>query len=192
MKNSLIAATALLALAACNTSDADQYKATEAISDAKVETPAKSPSDIGAAFLAQNAKLDGVITTDSGLQYTVAQAGDENGAKAAPGQAIAAHYHGYFIDGEVFDSSYSRGQPLTGPSNGFIKGWNEALGDMKVCEARTLYINSDLAYGDNGRGGVPGGATLLFNMQLLAVNGSGEEVYECPAENVLTGPDAYK
>ena len=63
---------------------------------------------------------------------------------------------------------------------------------MKVCEARTLYINSDLAYGDNGRGGIPGGSTLLFHMQLLAVQGTEEGlVYECPADKILAGPDAY-
>ncbi len=132
------------------------------------------------------------MTTASGLQYAVAQEGLENGASAAPGQQIAANYHGYFIDGKVFDSSYTRGRPLTGPSNGFIKGWNEALGAMKVCEARTLYINSDLAYGPRDGRGIPGGSTLLFNMQLLAVNGEGDDlVYECPAEKVLAGPEAY-
>ena len=62
---------------------------------------------------------------------------------------------------------------------------------MKVCEARTLYINSDLAYGDNGRGSIPAGATLLFNMQLLAVKGAGDEIYECPEDKVLAGPEAY-
>jgi len=81
----------------------------------------------GLAFLKDNATADGVITTDSGLQYKVVQSGLENGAQAAAGQDIAAHYHGYFIDGEVFDSSYKRGQPLIGPSNGFIKGWNESF-----------------------------------------------------------------
>lgn len=146
----------------------------------------------GAAFLAENATADGVITTDSGLQYKVVQAGLENGAQAEVGQEIAAHYHGYFIEGEVFDSSYRRGKPLIGPSNGFIKGWNESLGDMKVCEARTLYINSDLAYGPLGRGSIPGGATLLFNMQLIAVKGAGEKIYECPEDKVLSGPEAYK
>jgi len=146
---------------------------------------------IGSAFLTKNASADGVVTTESGLQYKVVQPGLENGARAEPGQEIAANYHGFFIDGEVFDSSYQRGRPLIGPSNGFIKGWNESLGEMKVCEARTLYINSDLAYGDGGRGAIPGGATLLFNMQLLAVKGAGDEIYECPEDKVLSGPEAY-
>lgn len=183
VKHFLIVGTALLALVACSASDGEV--------DAPLGEDATA-AEIGAAFLKKNAKKDGVKTSASGLQYKVAQEGLENGAQAAPGQPIAAHYHGYFIDGEIFDSSYTRGQPLTGPSNGFIKGWNEALGEMKVCEARTLYINSDLAYGDNGRGGIPGGATLLFNMQLLAVAGQSDtEVFECPADKILSGPEAY-
>ena len=171
--------------------------------NAKLESQAKTLNEtaaqgsklsaaIGAAYLKNNAGLEGVVTSESGLQYKVVQAGLENGASAAPGQGIAANYHGFFINGDTFDSSYSRGRPLEGPSNGFIKGWNEALGEMKVCEARTLYINSDLAYGDNGRGGIPGGSTLLFHMQLLAVQGTEEGlVYECPADKILAGPDAY-
>jgi len=152
----------------------------------------KLTSAIGAAYLKNNAGLEGVVTSESGLQYKVVQAGIDNGAAAAPGQGIAANYHGFFINGDVFDSSYNRGQPLEGPSNGFIKGWNEALGEMKVCEARTLYINSDLAYGDNGRSSIPGGATLLFHMQLLAVQGSEEGlIYECPEDKILAGPEAY-
>lgn len=171
--------------------------------NAKLESEAKSlnkvaaegtklSAAIGAAYLKNNAGLEGVVTSDSGLQYKVVQAGIENGATAAPGQGIAANYHGFFINGETFDSSYNRGRPLEGPSNGFIKGWNEALGEMKVCEARTLYINSDLAYGDNGRGGIPGGSTLLFHMQLLAVDGSDEGlVHECPEDKILAGPEAF-
>lgn len=222
MKNLLIAGTAMLALSACSaektasekiadiaqTIETDKNLGTLTKAESELTTiiddatkiideasKAKSAATvaIGSAFLTKNATATDVITTDSGLQYKVAQAGLENGASAEPGQPIAAHYHGYFIDGEVFDSSYTRGQPLTGPSNGFIKGWNESLGAMKVCEARTLYINSDLAYGDNGRGGIPGGATLLFNMQLLAVSGESEtEVYECPEDKVLSGPEDYK
>ena len=222
MKNLLIAGSAMLILSACGAEKTASEKIAEIAqtveTDKNLGTLTKAESDlnaiideaskvieeannaksgitvaIGSSFLTKNAAADGVLTTDTGLQYKVVQAGLENGASADPGQGIAAHYHGYFIDGEVFDSSYQRGRPLTGPSNGFIKGWNEALGQMKVCEARTLYINSDLAYGDNGRGGIPGGATLLFNMQLIAVEGQSEtEAYECPEDKILTGPEAYQ
>jgi len=221
MKHFLIAGTALLTLTACGGAEkttsekiAEIAQSIEsnnnlgnlnkaeaeltAIIDAATKTideastaKAKATVAIGSAFLTTNATADGVLTTESGLQYKVVQAGLENGAQAEPGQNIAANYHGFFINGDIFDSSYQRGRPLTGPSNGFIKGWNEALGEMKVCEARTLYINSDLAYGPADGRGIPGGSTLLFHMQLLAVNGSGEAVYECPQDKILPGPEAY-
>jgi FKBP-type peptidyl-prolyl cis-trans isomerase len=215
MKNILLASLAALAVTACapagdQTGSAQKTvlefdpnadletlleKQKEAIANVDVALKSKNAltAAVGARFLADNAALDGVVTTDSGLQYKVVQAGLENGAQAAPGQGIAANYHGFFIDGEVFDSSYTRGQPLTGRSNGFIKGWNEALGEMKVCEARTLYINSDLAYGSRDGRGIPGGSTLLFHMQLLAVSGPAAEgaVTECPEDKILAGPEAY-
>ncbi len=214
MKQILFAGTAVLTLTACGGADqsvTDKIAAIAqtietdknlgtlnkadaeltAIIEAATKAKNKATIAIGSAFLTKNGAADGVVTTDSGLQYKVIQAGIENGAQAETGQGIAANYHGFFVNEEVFDSSYQRGRPLTGPSNGFIKGWNEALGEMKVCEARTLYINSDLAYGDNGRGGIPGGATLIFNMQLLGVQGSGDEIYECPEDKILTGPEAY-
>ena len=179
MRLTLIACTAALALAAC----------AAPAPEAGVDDPALD----NAAWLAQNATANGVVTTDSGLQYVQVQAGLENGATAAPGQGIAAHYHGMFRDGKIFDSSYDRGQPLRGPSNGFIKGWNEALGEMKVCEARTLYIEPGLAYGERARGPIPGGSLLTFHMQLLEVQKVGEDdaVYKCPADKILSGPEAY-
>jgi len=117
----------------------------------------------------ENATRDGVQETESGLQYKVIQEGADNAAVAVPGEEIVAHYHGYFPNGEVFDSSYERDDPLVYASNAFISGWNEALAEMKVCEARTLYVPADLAYGNSGAGGRPTG-TLVFNMQLIAVN----------------------
>lgn len=222
MKHFLISAAAMTALVGCGGSTAEvdplagmaekieaetnydallkldaeaSAKVEEAMNKAQeaVDLKHKSTVAIGSLFLTNNAAAEGVVTTESGLQYKVVQAGLENGAKAQPGQGIAAHYHGFFINKEVFDSSYQRGSALRGPSNGFIKGWNEALGDMKVCEARTLYINSNLAYGDNGRGGIPGGATLIFNMQLLEVQKAegSEGVFMCPEEKILSGPEAY-
>ncbi|GHA91310.1 hypothetical protein GCM10009069_13110 [Algimonas arctica] len=117
----------------------------------------------------QNAARDDVEQTDSGLQYKVIQAGIKNGVKPDAGESITANYHGYFPNGEVFDSSYVKGSPMTHKSNGFIPGWNQSLADMAVCEARTLYIPADLAYGNSGAGGRPTG-TLVFNMQLISVN----------------------
>lgn len=121
------------------------------------------------AWHVENAARDNVETTETGLQYKVIQAGVKNGLVPSPGEEVVVHYHGYFPNGEVFDSSYLRGSPMAHTSNGFIKGWNQSLDTMKVCEARTLYTPADLAYGNNGAGGRPAG-TLIFNMQLIRVN----------------------
>ena len=118
----------------------------------------------------QNAERDGVITLPSGLQYSVVQSGNTKGPSPVGSQKIEVNYHGFFPNGDSFDSSYDRGIPLEFPANGVIRGWIEALGKMKPCDAWTLYIPGDLAYGSNGRGGIPPNATLLFHVQLLGVN----------------------
>jgi len=175
----LVAGSALLALTACG--------------QAAVEAGINNPDLDNTAWLETNANAKGVVVTESGLQYVVAQQGLDNGATADPGQGIAAHYHGTFRDGSVFDSSYERGAPLRGASNGFILGWNEALGEMKVCEARTLYIKPELAYGDRQRGPIPANSLLTFHMQLLEVRqtGDSDKVFKCPDDKVLAGPEAY-
>lgn len=122
------------------------------------------------AWHTSNGLRQGVTTTDSGLQYTIVQQGKDGGPSPVGSQIIKVNYHGIFPDGKTFDSSYDRGQPIDFPANGVIQGWVEAMGGMKPCEARTLYIPGDLAYGPNGRGGIPPNATLLFHVQLLAVD----------------------
>jgi len=117
-----------------------------------------------------NAERDGVITLPSGLQYSVVQSGNTDGPSPTGSQLVEVNYHGFFRDGKTFDSSYTRGQSLDFPANGVIRGWVEALGKMKPCDAWTLYIPGDLAYGETGRGGIPANATLLFNVQLLEVD----------------------
>ena len=116
-----------------------------------------------------NADRDGVITLTSGLKYSVIQEGIENGISPVGSQQVTVNYHGFFRDGKTFDSSYDRGQSLDFPANGVISGWVEALQQMKPCEARTLYVPSNLAYGEKGRGGIPADATLMFHVQLLKV-----------------------
>jgi len=130
---------------------------------------APAAMDDYAAYHEANGKRKDVMTTTSRLQYKVAQDGLKDGASPVGGQVVTVHYHGYFPDGSVFDSSYDRGQTIDFPANRVISGWVESLQDMKVCEARTLYIPGDLAYGPQGRPGIPPNATLLFNVQLLAV-----------------------
>ena len=117
-----------------------------------------------------NAERDGVITLPSGLQYSVVKSGNSDGPSPSGSQQVEVNYHGFFRDGNKFDSSYDRGNSLDFPANGVIPGWVEALNAMKPCDAWTLYIPSNLAYGEKGRGGIPANATLLFHVQLLAVD----------------------
>ena len=131
------------------------------------QTPAAS--DDYAAWHEANGNRKGVVTHESGLQYKIIKPGVKNGPSPVGPQVIRANYHGYFPNGEVFDSSYERGQPLEYNANAFIKGWNEALTLMQPCSAWILYVPGDIAYGPRGRPGIPANATLIFNMQLLEV-----------------------
>jgi FKBP-type peptidyl-prolyl cis-trans isomerase FklB len=132
------------------------------------EKQAKS-SEVGIAFLAENAAKEGVTTTESGLQYEILSSGD--GAKPNATDQVTVHYHGMLTDGTVFDSSVDRGEPATFPVNGVIPGWVEALQLMSVGDKWKLTIPSELAYGDRGAGGLIGpGATLVFEVELLGIN----------------------
>ena len=110
------------------------------------------------------------IIKDSGLRMIETGGGD--GPRPVVGQTVVAHYEGYLEDGTVFDSSISRGTPFTFPvgQGRVIKGWDEAFMDMKVGSKRTLIIPSSLGYGDTGAPPkIPGGATLIFDVELLEV-----------------------
>jgi FKBP-type peptidyl-prolyl cis-trans isomerase FklB len=132
------------------------------------EKQAKS-SEVGIAFLAENAAKEGVTTTESGLQYEILSSGD--GTKPNATDQVTVHYHGMLTDGTVFDSSVDRGEPATFPVNGVIPGWVEALQLMSVGDKWKLTIPSELAYGDRGAGGLIGpGATLVFEVELLGIN----------------------
>jgi len=106
--------------------------------------------------------------TDSGLMYQVVTAGSGD-EKPNPGDTISAHYTGMFLDGRKFDSSVDRGEPIRFPvgTGRVIKGWDEALLDMKKGEKRILIIPPDLAYGSQGRGPIPPNSTLVFEVELL-------------------------
>jgi FKBP-type peptidyl-prolyl cis-trans isomerase FklB len=122
------------------------------------------------AYLEENAKKDGVITTESGLQYRVITEGD--GAIPTEKDKVIAHYKGTLLDGTVFDSSYDRGEPATFPVTGVIKGWQEVLQMMKEGSKWEIVLPSDIAYGPRGAGqGSPIGPneTLLFDIELIAI-----------------------
>ena len=125
--------------------------------------------EAGKKFLEENKKKKGVITTASGLEYEVIVQG--TGPKPLETDKITAHYHGTLIDGTVFDSSVQRGKPIQFPVNGVIKGWTEALELMPVGSKYKLYIPADLAYGEQGAGGVIGpNATLIFEVELISID----------------------
>jgi FKBP-type peptidyl-prolyl cis-trans isomerase FklB len=123
----------------------------------------------GEKFLEENKKKPGVVTLPSGLQYIVLKEG--TGPKPTVNDIVTTHYHGTFINGEVFDSSIERGQPVKFPVNGVIPGWVEALQLMNVGSKFRLFIPSSLAYGEHGAGGVIEPNTLLiFEVELLGIN----------------------
>ena len=131
---------------------------------------AKELGKLGAEFLAANAKKEGVVTLASGLQYKIITAG--TGPKAVDGDQVTTHYTGKFIDGKVFDSSVSRGEPATFGVNQVIKGWTEALKLMPEGSKWELYIPYDLAYGAQGRPPqIRQYSMLIFEIELLDVVG---------------------
>lgn len=138
----------------------------------KQNTSRKGDSEInvreGEEFLAANKEKEGVITTESGLQYKVITPGTGRTPKAT--DTVETHYRGTLINGKEFDSSYKRNQTTSFPVNGVIKGWTEALLLMKEGAKWQLFIPSDLAYGARGAGGDIGpNATLIFDIELIAV-----------------------
>ncbi|GAB2600141.1 FKBP-type peptidyl-prolyl cis-trans isomerase [Spirosoma areae] len=123
---------------------------------------------IGSAFLTENKAKAGVVTTASGLQYSVEKEGA--GAKPTATDRVKVHYTGKLLDGKVFDSSVERGQPAEFGVSDVIKGWTEALQLMPVGSKWKLYIPSDLAYGDRSMGtDIKPGSTLVFDVELLDI-----------------------
>jgi FKBP-type peptidyl-prolyl cis-trans isomerase len=102
------------------------------------------------------------------LQYKVLKEG--SGATPKSSDTVTVNYRGTLMDGTEFDSSYKRGQPATFPVSGVIKGWTEALQVMKVGSKLQLYIPANLAYGEQGRPGIPPNSLLIFEVELMSVN----------------------
>ncbi len=120
-----------------------------------------------AAFLAKAAAEPGAQKTDSGLIYKELAAGTGESPKAT--DTVKVNYRGTFTNGTEFDSSYKRNQPAQFPLNGVIKCWTEGVQKMKVGGKARLVCPSSTAYGDQGRGTIPGGATLVFELELLEI-----------------------
>lgn len=122
----------------------------------------------GIAFMTGNSKRAGVQELPGGIQYEIIK--DGTGARPLVSDSVKANYKGSLLDGKEFDNSFKRGQPFTAPLKALIKGWQVALPQMKVGSHWRLWIPSDLAYGDRGAGNdIPGGATLIFEVELLEI-----------------------
>ena len=125
--------------------------------------------EAGEAFLAENAKKEGVKVTSTGLQYIVDKEG--TGAQPTAEDEVTVHYTGKLLDGTVFDSSVNRGEPATFPLNRVIPGWTEGVQLMKEGAKYTFFIPSDLAYGPQGvPNAIPPHSTLIFDVELIKVN----------------------
>lgn len=134
----------------------------------QAEELAEKNREAGESFLAENAERDGIETTDSGLQYEVLEEG--NGEQPGATDTVQVHYTGELLSGEVFDSSRERGEPVTFALNQVIPGWTEGLQLMSEGARYKLYIPSDLAYGPGGNRSIGPNETLVFDVELLAVN----------------------
>ena len=122
----------------------------------------------GAAYLAENARKEGVTVTESGLQYSVITQGD--GAKPTATDQVTVHYRGTLIDGTEFDSSYSRGEPATFGLNQVIPGWTEGVQLMNVGSKYLFVVPYELGYGERGAGGAIGPfETLIFEVELVEI-----------------------
>lgn len=121
------------------------------------------------AYLAENGAKEGVVTTESGLQYRVLVAG-EGSKKPTVADSVTTHYHGTLMDGSVFDSSVDRGEPVQFPLAGVIEGWTEALQLMTIGDKWELVIPPQLAYGESPPGSIPPNSVLIFEVELLGID----------------------
>jgi FKBP-type peptidyl-prolyl cis-trans isomerase FklB len=133
----------------------------------KMEQRAAAAGQEGEAFLAANAKQEGVVTLPSGLQYKILVDGTGPSPKAT--DTVRAKYRGTFINGKPFDDSGD--QAISFPLNRVIDGWTEGLQLMKVGSKWQLFVPGNLAYGPEGRAGIPPNATLLFDVELVGIEG---------------------
>ncbi len=161
--------------------DGLQGKQPSAADQQQLQVYARSAGDAMAArnanaakeFLAKNAKLKGVVTTATGLQYKILAAGDKKAPPIGPTDSVTVDYRGKLINGTEFDSSYSRGMPATFPVNGVIKGWQEALVMMKPGAKWQLFIPPELAYGPRVQQKIPPNSLLIFDVSVISAEAPG-------------------
>jgi peptidylprolyl isomerase/FKBP-type peptidyl-prolyl cis-trans isomerase FklB len=131
------------------------------------ETPA------GPDFLAGNGAAKGVVTTASGLQYFVVASGPASGAHPTAQDIVTFDYEVRLLNGQLIDSSYARGEPLTGPAGAFVPGFTEALTLMRPGDEWIVWVPPALGYGDKDKGPIPGNSVLRFKLALRSVKAAG-------------------
>jgi FKBP-type peptidyl-prolyl cis-trans isomerase FkpA len=139
----------------------------QALAQERASAAATAEKNAAGAFLAQMAKEAGAQRSATGMIYIPMTAG--TGANPTAASTVRVHYHGTLRDGTVFDSSVDRGEPISFPLDGVIPCWTEGVQLMKVGGKAKLVCPSDTAYGDTGSGPIPGGATLVFEVELLGI-----------------------
>lgn len=141
-----------------------------AVVEAEREELAVKNAAEGEAFLRENRTKEGVVVTESGLQYEVLEQGE--GPKPAASDRVRVHYRGTLLNGEEFDSSYARGEPVTFVLDQVIPGWTEGVQLMPVGSKYKFYIPADLGYGEQGGRSIEPNATLIFEVELLGIEES--------------------
>lgn len=154
---------------------ADQQKQLQIFGKSVIDGILARRKAANAEYLAGNAKLKGVKTTASGLQYQILIPGDSKAAAPKLTDTVTVQYRGKLLDGTEFDSSYSRNQPATFPVNGVIKGWQEALPLMKPGSKWKLVVPPELGYGPTPRPGIPAESLLIFEVELMSVSAAKPE-----------------
>lgn len=139
----------------------------QALATARGARIAEKQKAMSAAFLSKAAGEPGAQKTESGMVYRELRPGAGASPKAT--DTVKVNYRGTLVDGTEFDSSYKRGEPAQFPLNGVIKCWTEGVQKMKIGGKSQLVCPADLAYGEDGRPGIPGGATLIFEIELLQI-----------------------
>ena len=149
-------------------SDAEAQRTVSEFMQKQQAEAGKAVREAGEKFLAENAEKPGVVVLPSGLQYTVITEG--TGAKPKATDRVKCHYEGTLTNGQVFDSSYRRGEPAVFPLTGVIAGWTEGVQLMAEGAKYRFFIPYHLAYGERGAGqSIPPYAALVFDVELIEI-----------------------
>jgi peptidylprolyl isomerase/FKBP-type peptidyl-prolyl cis-trans isomerase FklB len=162
MRPLAIALLALLAIAACQRREGGLLGATTNIA------PAAASGEAGAS-LTDNARQPGVVSLPSGLQYKITRRGPATGLHPREGDEVKVNYEGRLVTGEVFDSTYQRGAPVSMPVAGLVPGMVQALALMRPGDEWTIWIPPTLGYGDRSPGPIPTNSVLIFRLELIDV-----------------------